>query len=351
MSGKAIGTALIGFGLAGEVFHAPLIQSARALTLRAVVSSRKDAVAAAGLRPVAEAGEVLADPEIALVVIATPNATHHALARAALAAGKHVVVDKPLAVSAGEARDLIAFAAARGLALSPFHNRRWDGDFLTVRGLLAEGKLGVVQLCEACWDRHRPRVASHWKEEATQGGGIVNDLAPHLIDQALLLFGRPASVSAEILRQRENAGVDDYFDIRLHYGARIVRLSGSMLAAAPRPRFQLHGTAGSFVKSGLDPQQGQLKDGLRPGRAGYGAEPRPQYGLLTPAGGGAARVRTERGSWQSFYRQMARAAAGKGPLPVDPEAAVLGLEIIEAARLSANLGRTVEPWAAASDKA
>jgi scyllo-inositol 2-dehydrogenase (NADP+) len=342
MSGQPIGTALIGFGLAGEVFHAPLIGSTKALELRAVVSSRTDAIAAAGLRSASGIGAVLADPSVDLVVVATPNATHYPLAREALMAGKHVLVDKPLGLTGKEVRDLIALAAARGRVLSVFHNRRWDSDFLTVRKLMAEGRLGDVMLFEACWDRHRPAVADHWKEDAGPGGGILSDLGPHLVDQALVLFGAPDRVSADISKQRLGARVDDFFDLRLSYGERIVRLSGSMLVAAPRARFQLHGTRASYVKFGLDPQQGQLKSGLRPGQAGYGMEPRGQFGSMTAPDGARERIRPERGRWHDFYRKLASAIAKGGPVPVDPMDAWKGLRIIEAARLSAIDGRSID---------
>ena len=342
MTSRAIGVALIGFGLAGEVFHAPLIESTDGLELRAVVSSKAAAIAAAGLVHESSVQAVLGDSAIDLVVIASPNVTHHELARAALEAGKHVLVDKPLAMSSLEARELIDLAAARGRVLSLFHNRRWDGDFLTVQRLMTEGRFGEVMLYEACWDRHRPGVGTHWKDDESQGGGVLYDLAPHLIDQALVLFGIPERVSADILRQRPGARADDYFDLRLHYGDRVVRLSASMVAPAPRPRFQVHGTRASFVKEGLDPQQGQLKSGLRPGQPNYGDEPPEQHGLLSEAGGAQARVASERGRWEEAYYGLAKAVSGGGPPPVDPEDGWTGLRIIEAARRSAEAGRVID---------
>jgi scyllo-inositol 2-dehydrogenase (NADP+) len=351
MTSGTIGVALIGFGLAGEVFHAPLIRSTGGLELRAVVSSRSAALAAGGLTQALTVQDVLESPSIDLVVIASPSGTHHALARRSLEAGKHVLVDKPLAMTSGEARELIDLAADRGRLLSLFHNRRWDGDFLTIRALMAEGRLGEVMLYEACWDRHRPSVGDHWKDVEDLGGGVLFDLAPHLIDQALILFGIPDEVSADILRQRSGARADDFFDLRLHYGERLVRLSASMLAVAPRPRFQVHGTNASFVKHGLDPQQGQLKAGLRPGRAGYGREPASQHGWLADSDGARMRVRTERGRWQEAYRRLADAIAGRGPVPIDPEDGWTGLRIMEAARLSAESGRRIDYRAFAAETA
>lgn len=336
-----VGTALVGFGLAGEVFHAPLIRACAALELRAVVSGKSDRIARAGLTQAESLAAVLADDAIALVVIAAPTAAHFELAQAALSAGKHVVVDKLFTASSDEARALIALAARRGRKLAVFHNRRWDGDFLTVRRLVEEDALGEVRLFAACWDRHRAAVAAHWKEEEGPAGGVLADLAPHLIDQALLLFGAPEQVSADILRQRDGAVADDYFELRLHYRRLLVRLGASMLIAAPRPRFALHGIAGSYVKSGLDPQQGQLKHGLRPGQDGYGEEPEAAHGDLVRAGEEAVRVPTRAGCYQSFYEQMAEAIRTGGEVPVDPRDALLGLRIIEAARESAASGRRI----------
>ena len=337
----AVGVALVGFGLAGEVFHAPLIRSTPGLHLRAVVSSRTSAIAAAGLVSVARIDEVLDDPAVALVVIATPSGTHFEIASRALTAGKHVVVDKPFALTSREAEALIALATAQDRKLTVFHNRRWDGDFLTVQRLLEQERLGEVSLYEACWDRYRPAVAHHWKDDAEPGGGIVYDLAPHLIDQALCLFGAPDRVVAEIRRQRSGARADDFFDLRLGYGERIVRLSASMLVSAPRPRFALHGASASFVKFGLDPQQDHLKAGLRPGQRGYGLEPRSRFGHMTTSDGSHLRIPIRRGQWRVFYEGLVLAIVKGGPVPVDPRHAWTGLKIIEAAMQSAADGRTI----------
>lgn len=332
-----VGTAMVGFGLAGEVFHAPLIRACDALDLRAVVSGKSERIARAGLKAESLAA-VLADDAIALVVIAAPTSAHFELAQAALSAGKHVVVDKLFTANSDEACELIALAARSGRKLAVFHNRRWDGDFLTVQALVEEDALGEVRAFAACWDRHRPAVAAHWKEESGPAGGVLADLGPHLIDQVLLLFGAPEEISADILRQRDGAVADDFFELRLHYERRLVRLSASMLIAAPRPRFALHGVAGSYVKYGLDPQQGQLRDGLRPGQPGYGEEPPEAHGALVRAGEEAVPVPTRAGCYQSFYAKMAEAIQTGGEVPVDPRDALLGLRIIEAARESAASG-------------
>jgi scyllo-inositol 2-dehydrogenase (NADP+) len=317
---------LLGRGMAGTVFHAPLIRAVRKLELAAAAGS-------------AEAAAVIADPAIDLVVIATPNLSHFPLARAALEAGKHVVVDKPFAVTVQEADELIALAAARGRTLTVFHNRRWDGDFLTVRALLESGRLGETMLFEAHWDRHRASIKEGWREEAADGAGLLYDLGPHLIDQALLLFGAPDALAADIGVQREGAAVDDYWSITLHYGARRVTLSAAMLVAAPRPRFALHGTGGSFVKYGLDTQEAALRAGRGPGDTGFGQS--SEDGMLTTPDGVTIKIPTARGNYAEFYRAVAASLADGAPPPVDAADARDGLRLIALARQSAAERRTL----------
>ena len=320
-----IGVALIGRGMAGTVFHAPLIEAAAGLKLVRIAGS-------------AEAAAAIADPAVALVVIATPNPSHFPLAKAAIEAGKHVVVDKPFALSVAEADSLIALADERRRLLTVFHNRRWDGDFLAVRSVLESGEVGDPALLEAHWDRFRPAIKPGWREVPGEGAGLFYDLAPHMIDQALALFGAPEAIVADIETQRGAALVDDYFHLTLHYGAMRCILGASTLVAAPRPRFALHGTLGSFVSRGLDPQEAALKAGAdprAPGFAGAGAE-----GALT-TGGTRRAVPVAPGRYLAFYEAVAEAIAQGGPAPVDPADARLGLHILEQARISAREGRRV----------
>lgn len=334
---------LIGFGLAGRAFHAPLIAVTPALRLAAIVTSRVQEVA--DLYPQAQAvGSVdalLADPAIDLVVIATPNDSHAPLARAALEAGKHVVVDKPFALTAEDARDLRVLAEARGKMLTIFHNRRWDSDFRTVERLLADNLLGDVQLAELRWDRFRPAIKQGWRETAQPGGGLLSDLGPHLIDQALHLFGRPERVSADILSQRDDAQVDDYFELTLHYGKRRVIVGAASLVAAPRPRFALHGTRGSFVKYGIDPQEAVLRAGGTPADAGYGVEDEASWGMLVDGTGSEQRMPSLPGEWPRFYAQVAASISGNAAPPVAPADAIAGLELLEQARRCAREGRVL----------
>jgi scyllo-inositol 2-dehydrogenase (NADP+) len=335
-----IRTGVIGFGLGGTAFHAPLIDAVPELELAAIATSKADAVRAAYPHAAVTTPEALiADPDIALVAISTPNDTHFPLAKAALEAGKHVVIDKPFATSVAEAEELAALAKARGLVLCPFHNRRWDSDFLAVRALIESGRLGEILLYEAHWDRFRPELVQPWKESIAAGSGQLPDLGPHLIDQVLVLFGAPEALSADLEVQRAGGEVDDYFALTLHYGMRRVILASSRLVAAPRPRFGIHGRQGSFVKYGLDPQEAALRAGGRVGDPGHGVEDPAQYGVLTLPDGTQETIPSERGDYRRFYAGVAAAIAEGAPPPVDPADAVIGLRIIELARQSAREGR------------
>lgn len=328
---------LIGYGLGGRVFHAPLIRAAAGLDLVAIATSRS---VPAGIRPVADPAALIADDSLDLVVISTPNVSHFPLARAALEAGKHVVIDKPFTVTVEEADDLIALAKARGRLLVPFHNRRWDGDFRTVRALADSGRLGEIVLAEMYWDRFRPALRDNWKDAGGEGTGLLYDLGPHLIDQALLLFGPPEAIAADLAVQRPRARAEDYFALTLHYGARRVILGCATLVRPPRPRFALHGRSGSFVKYGLDPQEAAMDAGATPDLPGFGVEDARWHGTLTSADGSAETVETLPGRYLAFYEGVARAIDGGAP-PVDPADAREGLRLIRLARQSATEGRTL----------
>ncbi len=320
---------LVGYGSAGATFHAPLIRSVPQLLLKSIVTSRVERVAAlGGPRAVASVAQMLADPDIQLVVVASPSASHFEVARQALEAGKHVVVDKPFTLTAGEADELIVLAKRKGCALSVFQNRRWDGDYLTVKRLIREGVLGTVYHYEAHYDRYRPEIRQRWREQPGPGSGMLYDLGPHLIDQALQLFGTPDAVMADAFGQRPGSQTIDYFHIVLQYGARRAILHASMLVPAPGPHFTIHGDGASFTKYGMDPQEDFLKTGKGPGDAGWGVDTRD--GELALPDGSRRTVPTERGSYEAFYLQMAEHIAGRGPVPVDPADAREGLKVIEA---------------------
>ncbi|MGX7896991.1 Gfo/Idh/MocA family oxidoreductase [Tsuneonella sp. HG222] len=323
-----IRTAVLGRGMAGRVFHAPLIGAVPEL----------DLVAVAGR---ADAASLIADPAIDLIVIATPNDSHVDLAEQALRAGKHVVIDKPFALDLQSGERIVDLAQRQDRVLTVFHNRRWDGDFLTVRAILAAQRLGTVQLFEAHWDRFRPQVPDGWREEPSAGAGTLWNLGPHLVDQMLVLFGMPDAVQADISAQRAGARVDDFFALTFHFGAMRVVLSASNLIASPRPRFGVHGTAGSFVKFGLDPQEAALAAGSDQLDDDFGVEPDAQHGTLTLASAPPELIMTERGRYLEFYRQVAGAIRDGAALPVRPADALAGVRLINAAQESAEQGKLV----------
>ena len=343
MTQPSIATGLIGFGLAGSAFHAPLIAATPGLRLAGIASSQKPAVAAAwpDVPVFADPAALIADPSIELVVIATPNASHAPLARAALAAGRHVVIDKPFVADPEDGPALIAAAGAAGRVLSVFHNRRWDSDFRTVRSLVESGTLGAVMRCEMHWDRFRPAIKPGWREDPGMASGLLADLGPHLVDQALVLFGQPERVEADVIAQRPEARVDDAFTVTLHYGVRRVTLAASTLTLAPRPRFALHGTAGHFAIHGIDPQEAVLRAGGRIDDPAFGVQEAGLDGVLTLADGQRRTVPSERGDWRLYYAGMVAAIRDGAPPPVTPEDALAGLRLIDAARTSAREGRTI----------
>lgn len=336
-------TALLGYGYAGKTFHAPLIDATPGLALHCIGSSAADKVHAdwPAVTVVDSMLQAAQQPDIDLVVIATPNDTHAALADAALRAGKHVVVDKPFTLTLDEAKALGELAQRHGRLLSVFHNRRWDSDFLTLQQLLQAGTLGDIVSFESRFDRFRPEVRQRWREQAGLGGGLWYDLGPHLVDQALQLFGRPWALSAAFTRQREHAEIVDWFHVRLDYGRLQVQLSASMLVAGGCPRFSVHGTRGSWIKYGLDPQEERLKQGGRPGGAGWGQDLLP--GSLYPGDGGETMaVAGLPGDYRCYYAAIAGAIAGYQPNPVPASQAIAVMEIIELAQLSASKGSVIK---------
>ena len=335
-SGAPLRVGLIGYGYAGQTFHAPLIASVPGLRLQAIAS--RDAAKVARDWP---AALVEPDPlqlcrreDVDLVVIASPNDSHHPLARAALEAGKHVVVDKPFTVTLAQAQDLQSLAQVQGRVLSVFHNRRWDGDFLTLRRLVADGTLGRVVELESRFDRFRPLVRPRWREQAPVGGGLWFDLGPHLLDQALQLFGWPSAIRLDLSRQRDQAVNDDGFEARLAYAGNLhVTLRASALTALPGPRFALHGTRGSIVKHGLDLQENALKAGLRPGAATWGEDTQgATLSTVATPDGDELQVRSIpllNGDYPAYYAGVRDAILGQAPNPVPAHEAIEVMALIE----------------------
>lgn len=328
MKSRDLGVAVAAYGSASRVFHVPLLRTIPGLDVRMIVSRTPEAVRAAlpQVRAVQDFAAVCAAPDIDLVVIPTPNDTHAPLAAQALAAGKHVVVDKPFALSVAEAQQLLALAAANGRVLSVFQNRRWDADFLTLRRVLDSGAIGDPVHFESHFDRYRPQVPDRWRDRAGPGSGLWYDLGPHVVDQALQLFGMPRAVFVDLASQRDGATTDDRFHALLRYDRLRVVLHATTLAAAESPRFVLHGTRGSWIKYGLDPQEDALKAGGLPGSAGWGEDQRP--GMLTTAAGSVA-VPSEPGDYRQYYLAVRDAIRGTGPNPVTPTEALAVMTMIE----------------------
>ncbi len=357
---EAVRAGVVGFGLAGQIFHAAVINETPGLEVASIVERSGSSAAAKypSARVVASVDEMLEDPSIELCVVATPNVSHCVLTEACLRAGRNVVVDKPLTLTSDEARSLAELARQEKVVLSAYHNRRWDGDFRTLERLLESGRLGEPIVFESHFDRFRllPRPGA-WRETQENGGGILYDLGPHLIDQALALFGAPTSLWADVRATRKGSAVDDAFDIELTYEeservelrALRVWLRSTMAAASPGPRFILHGTEGSFEKWGLDPQEAALKSGARYHDGGF-KENAQDWGVLTPPGGTPEPVPTEPGDYRKYYENVRDAIRGRAGLVVGVDAAWSVARIIELARESsqrgARLGVDLSPAAA-----
>jgi len=324
--------ALVGYGFVGKVFHAPLIQATPGLALHTVVSRDTAKVRTdwPDVRVVQDAQAAFADAAMDLVVIASPNDTHAPLAIAALGHGKHVVVDKPFTVTLREAHDVIAAADAADRLVSVFQNRRWDADFLTVQRLIENGELGRVAEFHSHFDRFRPVVQDRWRERDEPGGGLWYDLGPHLLDQAVQLFGLPEAISADIARLRDGARAADYFDVTLRYPSHRALLHASTLVAGNGLRFAVHGTQGSYLKHGLDVQEDQLRAGVVPGAAGWGIDPRSGEVVQERDGRLVTDIaRAEHGDYRAYYAGMRDAILQGGPVPVTPRQALEVMRLIE----------------------
>lgn len=338
---------LIGYGLSGAIFHAPLIQSVEGLHIKTIVSSNPDKVHQdlPHAAVVTDPDMMLSDPDIDLVVVTSPNTTHYDLAMRAIHSGKHVVVEKPFTITSAEAEQLIELAQSKNVLLSVYQNRRWDNDFLTIKKMLATRLLGQLTTFESHYDRYRPTVQERWREKNLPGSGMLYDLGAHLIDQALHLFGKPLQVWADLRNERQGAQVTDYFHIIFAYqNFRVILHSGS-LVMQPGPRFTLHGDKGSFIKAGMDPQEEQLKQGLRPGDRGWGQEDSTQYGRLRTTVEGLvldAVVETVPGKYEAFYQGMVEAIRDGKAVPVPAEEALETIRMIEFAIQSAEEQRMIK---------
>jgi predicted dehydrogenase len=334
---------LLGFGFASATFHAPLIAAVPGLQLTAISSSRPHDVHTAWpqVSVCDSAEQLIARNDIDLVVVATPNNTHAPLAKLALLEGKHVVVDKPFTLNVREAQELIALAGQQDRLLSVFQNRRWDSDFMSVQAVLKRGTLGRVVHFESHFDRYRPVVPQRWRDSGEPGSGLWFDLGPHLLDQALQLFGPPQTLTLDWARQRDNSKADDWFHAVLHYDAMRVVLHASALTAQVAPRFTVHGTQGSLIKFGLDTQEAALKAGLRPPHAEWGADPQPLRLTLSDDQQqlSESTQATKPGDYTRYYAGVRDAIQSGAPNPVPAEEALQVMQLLELGCVSASEGR------------
>jgi predicted dehydrogenase len=338
---------VIGFGLAGRVFHAPLISSVDGLELAGVMERHSDEAARRypGIRTYRSVEELLGDESLGLVVVASPSGTHYEVARQIIAAGRDLVVDKPVAVRSAEIAESMEMAERRGVRLIPFHNRRWDGDFLTVHKLLEEGALGRLVHLESRMDRWNPGTTRRpWKNDAAQGGGVLLDLGTHLVDQALALFGLPEGVSAEVDRERDGEGANDAFAIRLRYAGMRVTLEANMLSWPAGPRFVVRGTKGNYRKAGVDPQEAALGKITRIDSKAWGQEQPADWGTLhmdVEGGMVTQPVETLAGDYRKFYTEVRDALEGRGELPVTAMDAWRAARVLEWAQESSDERREI----------
>ncbi|MGV3590028.1 MAG: oxidoreductase [Adhaeribacter sp.] len=350
---KTVNVGLIGYGMAGQVFHAPIITSVPGLHLTKIRETKPANIQLANQRYplaeiVADTNAILEDETIQVVVIATPNHTHYALAEAALLARKHVVVDKPFTVTVSEADALIALAARQNCLLTVHHNRRWDSNAKTLRRVIASQLLGRLVELEIHFDRFRNFFRpGAWREENIPGSGIFYDLGPHLIDEAQVLFGLPLAISADERIQRTGGKTIDNFTVVLDYEDLKVTLKGGMLVREPGPTYQLLGEQGSYVKYGTDVQEEALKTGLTPmNTPDWGIEPESRWGKINTEYQGqhlVGTIQSEPGDYRAFYANVYAAVLGQEPLAVNPEQARNTIRIVELARQSSTEKRTI-PW-------
>lgn len=341
---------LIGFGLAGQAFHAPMIRGVPGLELACIVerhgSNARERYPKVKVARSLE--EMLSDASIELCAVATPNESHFQITRDCLLAGRHVVVDKPFTPTMAEAEQLCCLAEERNRLLTVYQDRRWDGAFMTVRKLIAAGEVGDVAEYEARFDRFRPEPKpGAWRERADQAAaGVLWDLGPHLLDGAMVLFGEPKTITAVAIRQRATSEVDDAFDVWMDYGHLRARLRASIIAYAPSHHLLVHGTKGSFVKYGMDPQEEVLRSPNYPDGhdwgANWGEDPESQWGRLSRVGEQPQKIKTERGDYRGFYANVRDAIENKTQLDVPPAQALRTMRAVLLSHKSSREGRTVQ---------
>jgi len=343
-----ITTALLSYGMSGEIFHAPFLSTHSGFQLKKVVERSKKKISQRypQIISVKDRNEVLNDPSIELVIVNTPNETHYSFVKEVLNAGKHVVVEKPFTVTSAEAEELIALAKAKNKILTVFQSRRFDGDFKTLQQVVKDGLVGKIVEAEIHYDRFRNYIeVNTWKEEAKPGTGILYNLGSHMLDQVLVLFGKPNEVDARIGIQRTGGAVDDFYDIRLSYDNLLVIVKSSYLVREQGPRYTLHGVQGSFVKYGIDPQEQDLKDGKLPNISGWGKEDKQWWGKINSTIDGAhveKKIETLSGDYREFYDNLFDAIRNNKSLSVKPEEAKEVIRLIEVCYDSNKLKKAIK---------
>jgi scyllo-inositol 2-dehydrogenase (NADP+) len=348
---KIIKTAIIGFGMAGRVFHSPIISSLDSFNLAKIYTTNIDSInyiekLYPNTMTVTDIKEILSDESIDLIIIAAPNTQHFSLAKQAILAGKHVVIDKPFTVTSSESDELIHLAQEQEKVMSIFQNRRWDSDFRTLKKVIESGLLGNLVECEIHMDRFRNTIKDRaWREDDIPGSGVLFDLGSHLIDQALTLFGTPNAITADLRMQRQIAKTTDNFELILHYNKLKVTLKSGMLVRASLPHFILLGENGSFVKYGVDVQEEDLKAGLTPlTKANWGEEPMEIHGTICTTANDLdidGKVKSEKGDYREYYLNIYDAIINKGTLMVTPQQARNTIRLIEYAMESNRERRTI----------
>ena len=349
---SAIRVGLIGFGFVSKTFHVPLLKATDGYRITTVSSSHPADVKAVlpDANVVSDPKALATHPDIDLVVIASPNETHAPLAEAAMRAGRNVVVDKPFTITVEEARHLAAVAKEKKVLLSVFQNRRWDSDFLTIQDAIRRELTGRIVLFESRIDRYRPEVRERWREIPGPGAGLLYDLGPHLIDQALFMFGIPDSVQATLATQRSGGRTDDFFQLGLRYGEMVATLGAGSLVSGGSARFAVHGERASVIKLKPDIQEDQLRAGMTPGAPHWGLDP-DELTLYEGPTGKTRTLNSERGDQRGFYIALREALLGRAPNPVPPEQGATVMAIIEAGFRSHKEGRRVVPELTAEERA
>jgi scyllo-inositol 2-dehydrogenase (NADP+) len=325
---------IIGYGLSGKYLQAPFFATNSDFSLCGIVTkSFNPKEQFPHVEVCSTADELINNPTIDLISICSPSDTHFDLAKKVLNAGKHCLVEKPFTATVAEAEELFELAKKVGKVITVFQNRRFDSDFLTVKKVLTSGNLGRIISFEAHFDRFKPVLnPKKWKETVQPGNGILYDLGSHILDQALVLFGKPQSVVGEKYTQREGSDIDDAFDMRLNYGTLKVKLSASLLVKKLGPRYTIHGTNGSFIKYGIDVQEDHSKEGLLPNNPIFGIESEKEAGLLVFEKNGediSERIATEKGNWAGYFQNLADAINGKATIEVKQAEIIEQIRILE----------------------